>query len=251
MPCNQFKFLHMKTIAFFSSKGGSGKSTGAMGLASTLAYHYGKRVLMISTDPQHTPLKVRNEENDEVEILLESSDALDKEKGKLLKASSENAYDIIDTDSDDVLTNLFPAREEMEKEDGVDFLIVDTIGTLEPNVINTMKESDLVLVPVKLARPDLSEFFSDISAVVRERILNEGTKAMWYPSEYDKRTSEYREFFRDFKDFEESSGIPCMLPGLVARQDLKRISTISFPDEESKVREVLVEFTDTVLKQLK
>ncbi|MEQ6169147.1 AAA family ATPase [Ekhidna sp. MALMAid0563] len=241
----------MKTIAFFSSKGGSGKSTGAMGLASTLAYHYGKRVLMISTDPQHTPLKVRNEEIMEIESLLDSEDPLDKEKGKELNAQLANAYDIIDTDSDDVLTNLFPARKEMATQDHVDYLIVDTIGTLQANVINTMKESDLVLVPVKLARPDLSEFFSDISAVVRESILNEGTKSMWYPSEYDKRTSEYREFFRDVSDFEESSGIPCMLPGLVARQDLKRISTVSFPDEESKVREVLIEFTDTVINQTK
>lgn len=251
MRRNQFKFLHMKTIAFFSSKGGSGKSTGAMALASTLTHHYGKRVLMLSTDPQHTPFKLRNEDVAEVEFLSKSEDPLDKEKGKFLQGSLDNTYDIIATDSDEVLNIYFPARKEMEKEDGVDYIILDTIGSLDPNVLNTVIKSDLVVVPVKLSRPDLAEFFSDISAVVRESILKEGTKSVWYPSQYDKRTSEYRDFFRDYKEFEESCGIPCMLPGFVLRTDLTRISTISFPDKENKVREVFIEFTDAIINQIK
>ena len=52
----------MKTIVFFTSKGGGGKSTGSMVLAATLAYHMKKKVLLVSTDPQNSPNELREED---------------------------------------------------------------------------------------------------------------------------------------------------------------------------------------------
>ncbi len=229
----------MKIILLFSPKGGVGKSTTSILLANTLAYHFGKSVVLCSTDRQGTPPKLRS--ND-------------------IKASGESDghYEIMGTNEQFFYENILPDRKNLEK-DGIDYLLVDSPGFMNEYTYLSALDCDLVLVPVQLSRIDLEEFFDDIVPLITEKLFQENktlkNKVYWYGSMMQKGTSAYYDFMDNYKNWEKQFGVKVFLPGLLKREGLKYMDTISFPDEEDKssqsTREVMIEFTEAVLNTLK
>ena len=237
----------MKIIVFLNPKGGAGKSTSSCILANTLQYHYKKSVFYISTDRQGTVPNLRKRDLMKLENdLIENTD-------ERFIAGTDDQYDVLATDNNYAEQNLLPDKEKI-KGYGIDYLIIDTPGHVDPKNFTIALESDLVLIPLKLSSPDIMDF-NDLSLNIQDNIYNEDksfkNKVFCFPTEIDKRTSAFKDFAQNAEAFKERYKINVLLPGVVKREDFKYIDTISFPHEkDTKTRPAMIEYTDSILEQL-
>lgn len=229
----------MKTIIYVNPKGGAGKSTGAMFLANTLAYHYKYTVFLVSIDTQGTPPNLRADDIEQY-------------------GDSDDYYDVLATDSQYFKETILPDKENMEK-DGLDFLIIDSPGYVDANTYLIAKQCDLVLLPVKLSGIDLKDFTKDTVPTIMESLFDDPKmeeKTFWYASEIDRRTAAYKDFISNKENY-ESIGIK-ITSGLLKREDFKYPETVNFfPDvlnekgriikDNSEARNILKDYTNNIL----
>lgn len=116
----------MPTVAFISPKGGVGKTTAALLLASELAR--GARVTVIDADPNH-PIAAWGKR----------------------AALPENLSIVADVDEDNILDRIEEAAAETP------FVIVDLEGTAAKIVLLAVSQADLVVIPMQGSQLDAEQ----------------------------------------------------------------------------------------------
>src|SRR6188508_1685140 len=114
-------------ISFISRKGGTGKTTNAINLATTLS-QMGRHVLLVETDTNYTLNTLR--------------------KMELFKAKNGQAtFDILGSQDNSVAEEL----QKLKQVKGADLIIVDSAGkTTDEGIKKLCLESDAVIVPTSL-----------------------------------------------------------------------------------------------------
>lgn len=147
----------MKTFAFLNMKGGVGKTTTSINVATGLAMK-GYKVLLVDFDPQGNTTSMYMDEEPNITIsdvltakssiedaVLEVDDNLD-----LVPASLELSM----TEMDIRMQTNIPQHDRLKKAlkkvaDKYDFCIIDCPPILNLLTVNTIMTSDLIIIPIK------------------------------------------------------------------------------------------------------
>lgn len=157
-----------KVISFISRKGGTGKTTNAINLATTL-YQSGKRVVLVETDANYTLNTLR--------------------KMEVFKSDSgKNGFDILGSKDNDVAEELTSIHDNKK----VDIVVVDSAGkTTDEGIKKLCLMSDLVVVPTSLTQNDLLVTYQTITDLSPARELNPKLKILILPNRIHSATNLY------------------------------------------------------------
>jgi len=157
-----------KIISFISRKGGTGKTTNAINLATTL-YQMGKHVLLIETDANYTLNTLR--------------------KMELFKTKeSKNGFEILGSQDNDVADELSKIKETRKE----DIIIVDSAGkTTDEGMKKLCLASDMVIVPTSLTQNDLLVTYQTVTDLAPARNLNPKLKILILPNRIHSATNIY------------------------------------------------------------
>jgi len=157
-----------KIISFISRKGGTGKTTNAINLSTTL-YQMGKRVLLIETDANYTLNTLR--------------------KMELFKAKeSRNGFEILGSQDSNVADELSKIKETRKE----DIIIVDSAGkTTDEGMKKLCLVSDMVIVPTSLTQNDLLVTYQTVTDLAPARNLNAKLKILVLPNRIHSATNIY------------------------------------------------------------
>lgn len=155
-----------KIISFISRKGGTGKTTNAINLATTL-YHMGKHVLLIETDANYTLNTLR--------------------KMELFKAKeSKNGFEILGSQDSSVADELSKIKETRNE----DIIVVDSAGkTTDEGMKKLCLVSDMVIVPTSLTQNDLLVTYQTVTDLAPARNLNPKLKILILPNRIHTATN--------------------------------------------------------------
>src|SRR5688572_25838918 len=118
-------------ISFISRKGGTGKTTNAINLATTL-HALGKRVLLVETDTNYTLNTLR--------------------KMETFKSAGKGNFEILGSQDHQVADELAQLKASRKN----DFIVVDSAGkTTDEGIKKLCLVSDAVVVPTSLTQNDL------------------------------------------------------------------------------------------------
>lgn len=148
-----------KVISFISRKGGTGKTTNAINLATTL-HQLGKRVVLVETDTNYTLNTLRK-----MEIFKSKND--------------ENGFEILGSQDHLVAEELSAMRERKK----TDVVVVDSAGkTTDEGIKKLCLVSDLVVVPTSLTQNDLLVTYQTVTDLAPARKLNPQLKILILPN---------------------------------------------------------------------
>lgn len=157
-----------KVISFISRKGGTGKTTNAINLATSL-YAQGRRVVLVETDANYTLNTLRKME------VFKSGDA-------------KNGFDILGSDDGAVADELAAIRDSKK----TDFIIVDSAGkTTDEGIKKLCLVSDVVIVPTSLTQNDLLVTYQTVTDLAPARELNRRLKILILPNRIHSATNLY------------------------------------------------------------
>jgi chromosome partitioning protein len=153
-------------ISFISRKGGTGKTTNAINLATTL-HHMGKRVLLVETDTNYTLNTLRKME------IFKSSDG-------------KNGFELLGSQDGQVADEL----SAMKQRRSTDFIIVDSAGkTTDEGIKKLCLVSDAVIVPTSLTQNDLLVTYQTVSDLGPARQLNPALRIIILPNRIHSLTN--------------------------------------------------------------
>jgi len=157
-----------KIISFISRKGGTGKTTNAINLSTTLN-QLGKHVLLIETDANYTLNTLR--------------------KMELFKAKeSKNGFEILGSQDSSVADELAKIKETRKE----DIIIVDSAGkTTDEGMKKLCLVSDMVIVPTSLTQNDLLVTYQTVTDLAPARNLNPKLKILVLPNRIHSATNIY------------------------------------------------------------
>lgn len=155
-------------ISFISRKGGTGKTTNAIHLATTL-HHSGKKVLLIETDTNYTLNTLR--------------------KMELYKAkNAASPFEIAGSVDSKVADELAALKERKD----LDVIIVDSAAkTTDEGIKKLCLISDVVVVPTSLTQNDLLVTYQTVSDLGPARDLNRKLKILILPNRIYRSTNLY------------------------------------------------------------
>ena len=157
-----------KIISFISRKGGTGKTTNAINLSTTL-YQMGKQVLLIETDANYTLNTLR--------------------KMELFKANEmRNGFEILGSQDSNVADELSKIKQTRSE----DIIIVDSAGkTTDEGMKKLCLVSDIVIVPTSLTQNDLLVTYQTVTDLAPARNLNPKLKILVLPNRIHSATNIY------------------------------------------------------------
>ncbi len=148
-----------KVISFISRKGGTGKTTNAINLA-TMLHSLGYAVRVIETDTNYTLSTLR--------------------KMELFKTGAKEEQLFTITPSED---HLIAEELESYKKQKIDFIILDTAGkTTDVSIKKICVSSDLVLIPTSLSQNDLLVTYQTVEDLKPAKALNKNLKIAILPN---------------------------------------------------------------------
>ncbi len=148
-----------KVIAFISRKGGTGKTTNAINLA-TMLHSLGYVVRLIETDTNYTLTTLR--------------------KMELFKTGAKEEQLFTITPSED---HVIAEELESYKKQKIDFIILDTAGkTTDVSIKKICVASDLVLIPTSLSQNDLLVTYQTVEDLKPAMDLNKKLKIAILPN---------------------------------------------------------------------
>lgn len=157
-----------KVVSFISRKGGTGKTTNAINLATTLNM-LGKRVVLVETDTNYTLNTLRKME------LFKS-----KENGK--------AFEILGSQDHAVAQELMDLKNSRK----TDVVVVDSAGkTTDEGIKKLCLVSDVVIVPTSLTQNDLLVTYQTVTDLAPARKLNPQLKILILPNRIHSGTNLY------------------------------------------------------------
>ncbi|MFZ6012280.1 MAG: AAA family ATPase [Bacteroidota bacterium] len=148
-----------KVISFISRKGGTGKTTNAINLATTL-HQLGKRVVLVETDTNYTLNTLR--------------------KMEVFKAKDNGAhFDILGSHDSQVAEELSAIKQSKR----TDVVVVDSAGkTTDEGIKKLCLISDIVIVPTSLTQNDLLVTYQTVTDLAPARELNPQLKILILPN---------------------------------------------------------------------
>lgn len=155
-----------KVVSFISRKGGTGKTTNAINLATTLNM-LGKRVVLVETDTNYTLNTLRK---------MEQFKSKENEKGFEILGSQDNSV----------------AQELMEFKNSrkTDVVVVDSAGkTTDEGIKKLCLVSDVVVVPTSLTQNDLLVTYQTVTDLAPARELNPQLKILILPNRIHSGTN--------------------------------------------------------------
>lgn len=171
----------MRIITVASQKGGCGKTTTAINLASALANN-GKKTLLIDLDPQaHASLGLNVQTQDSIYNVLSNLTPRKLKFSEIIK-KIENNFDLVPSN---ILLGTIEqelaeeiGRESKLKEaltqitDGYDYVLIDCPPNLGLLTINAIRASQEVIIPVETSRFSLVgvERLIEIIDLIKERL---------------------------------------------------------------------------------
>jgi chromosome partitioning protein len=155
-----------KIISFISRKGGTGKTTNAIHLATTLR-QMGKKVLLVETDTNYTLNTLR--------------------KMELFKAGEGKAgFDILGSNDNEVADELLRIKQSK----ATDIVVVDSAGkTTDEGIKKLCLVSDAVVVPTSLTQNDLLVTYQTVTDLAPARELNPKLKILILPNRIHSATN--------------------------------------------------------------
>lgn len=149
-----------KIISFISRKGGTGKTTNAINLA-TMLDNLSHKVLLIETDTNYTLNTLRKME------IYKSG------------AKESSVFEIKGSNDNDVAQEL----EALKSKRAYDFIIVDSAGkTTDEGIKKLCLVSDAAIVPSSLTQNDLLVTYQTISDLSPAKTLNPSLKIFVLPN---------------------------------------------------------------------
>ncbi|MCA9393249.1 MAG: AAA family ATPase [Candidatus Omnitrophica bacterium] len=204
----------MKIISIANQKGGCGKTTTAINLASALSQN-GQRVLLLDLDPQaHASLGLDIESQDSIYNVI-SKLTPRKLKIENIVQRVEDSFDLVPSNvlvgtleqelSDEIGREL-KLREVIEPLKGAyDYIIIDCPPSLGILTVNAIRVSDEIIVPVETSRFSMQgvDHLMDIVNLVKDR-LNHEVKCRILVTMFDSRLRHSFSMLSTFKErFEE------------------------------------------------
>jgi len=157
-----------KIISFISRKGGTGKTTNAIHLATTL-HNSGKKVLLVETDTNYTLNTLRKME------LFKTKD-------------NKGGFEIVGSQDHTVADELLKLKESRKN----DIIIVDSAGkTTDEGIKKLCLVSDAVIVPTSLTQNDLLVTYQTVTDLTPARQLNPNLKIIVLPNRIHSQTNLY------------------------------------------------------------
>lgn len=154
-----------KVISFISRKGGTGKTTNAINLATSLS-EAGKKVLLVETDANYTLSTIRKME---------------------MFQSPEKTLPFEIVGSDD--TRIADELVVIKKDKHLDIVIVDSAGkTTDEGIKKLCLISEVVIVPTSLTQNDLLVTYQTITDLAPARELNPSLKILVLPNRIHSAT---------------------------------------------------------------
>ncbi|MGE8512944.1 MAG: ParA family protein [Chryseobacterium culicis] len=134
----------IKKVCIYTQKGGVGKSTITILLASLLHYKLGYNVLVLDCDfPQHSLAKMR--ERDKISIM--QNDFYKKAAMRQFQTINKKAYPIIKCKAENALETVF--QRIRQPADAPDIILFDLPGTANTKgVLTTLKAVDFIFAPL-------------------------------------------------------------------------------------------------------
>jgi len=155
-----------KVISFISRKGGTGKTTNAINLATSL-HQLGKKVVLVETDTNYTLNTLRK---------MEQFKSMEKDKG----------FDIVGSEDKEVAAELTNMRQQR----GTDVFVVDSAGkTTDEGIKKLCLVSDVVIVPTSLTQNDLLVTYQTVTDLAPARQLNPRLKILILPNRIHSTTN--------------------------------------------------------------
>ena len=154
-----------KIISFISRKGGTGKTTNAINLATTL-HALGKRVLLVETDTNYTLNTLRKMET-------------------FKSADGKGNFEILGSHDNQVADELAQLKASRKN----DFIVVDSAGkTTDEGIKKLCLVSDAVVVPTSLTQNDLLVTYQTVIDLAPARELNPNLKILILPNRIHSAT---------------------------------------------------------------
>ena len=149
-----------KVISFISRKGGTGKTTNAINLATSL-HQLKKNVLLVETDTNYTISSIRK-----IELFK-------------LKKKKDPYFKIIGSIDNRAATEI----TGLKKSGDYDYIIVDSAGkTTDKGIRELCLESDMVLITTSLTQNDLLVAFQTVKDLRPAEKLNANLKICILPN---------------------------------------------------------------------
>jgi chromosome partitioning protein len=148
----------MKILSFISRKGGTGKTTNAINLATTL-HKRGKKVLLVETDTNYTLNTLRK---------IESA-----------KEQNKTTFDIVGSQDATIADELLKVKQS----NSYDYVIVDSAGkTTDEGIKRLCLVSDAAIVPTSLTQNDLLVTYQTVTDLLPAQKLNPALKILILPN---------------------------------------------------------------------
>ncbi len=155
-------------ISFISRKGGTGKTTNIMHLATTLA-NQKKRVLLLETDTNYTLSTLRK-----------------MELFKTKSTEKDAPFPILGSTDETIIEEL----KKYKKTKKYDYILVDSAGKTTDEAIRKLcLESDLVIVPTSLSQNDLLVAYQTLQDLKPALEINKKLKIALLPNRIHNRTN--------------------------------------------------------------
>lgn len=149
-----------KIISFISRKGGTGKTTSAINLA-TILFNLGHSLVLIETDTNYTLSTLRKME------LFKT------------KANEEAIFPILGSDDEKALEDIQKLLESSKP----DFIIVDSAGKTTTEAIKKLcLLSDVVIIPTSLSQNDMLVTYQTIEDLKPAKSLKDSLKILVLPN---------------------------------------------------------------------
>lgn len=154
-----------KVISFISRKGGTGKTTNAIHLATAL-HESNKKVLLVETDTNYTLSTLR--------------------KMELFKSNGSTApFEILGSADHDVADELIRIKDSKR----FHYIVVDSAGkTTDEGIKKLCLVSDAVIVPTSLTQNDLLVTYQTVTDLSPARELNPKLKILILPNRIHSAT---------------------------------------------------------------
>lgn len=148
----------MKIISFISRKGGTGKTTNAINLATSL-HAFGKRVLLVETDTNYTLNTLR--------------------KMEAAKESGVTVFDIAGSQDGKIADEL----QTLKDGQAYDYIIVDSAGkTTDEGIKKLCLVSNAVVVPTSLTQNDLLVTYQTVTDLLPAKNINTTLQILVLPN---------------------------------------------------------------------
>jgi len=149
-----------KVISFISRKGGTGKTTNAINLA-TMLHSLGYKVTLIETDTNYTLNTLRKME------VYKSP------------AKAGAIFEILGSEDAHIAQEL----KALKQANSLDYVIVDSAGkTTDEGIKKLCIESDMVLVPTSLTQNDLLVTYQTVTDLAPAKEINQSLKIVILPN---------------------------------------------------------------------